>query len=48
LTGWKAEVGGGMGRLHITGVAWYRKKLDIPASDAGKSIFLDVDGAMSG
>jgi beta-galactosidase len=28
-------------------VAWYRKKLDIPTSDAGRSIFLDVDGAMS-
>ncbi|MFH1195018.1 MAG: beta-galactosidase GalB [bacterium] len=41
------EVGGGMGRLPIQGVAWYRKKLDIPASDVGKSIFLDVDGAMS-
>jgi beta-galactosidase len=40
-------VGGGMGRLPSPGVAWYRKKLDIPASDAGKSIFLDVDGAMS-
>lgn len=40
-------VGGGMGRLPIQGVAWYRKKLDIPKSDAGKSIFLDVDGAMS-
>jgi beta-galactosidase len=39
--------GGGMGRLPSPGVAWYRKKLDIPASDAGKSIFLDVDGAMS-
>ncbi|HUX56380.1 MAG TPA: beta-galactosidase GalB [Bacteroidales bacterium] len=47
LIGWKAEVGGGMGRLPSNGVAWYRKKLDIPASDAGKSIFLDVDGAMS-
>ena len=47
LTGWKAEVGGGMGRLPSNGVAWYRKKLDIQASDAGKSIFLDVDGAMS-
>jgi beta-galactosidase len=45
--GWPAEVGGGMGRLPSPGVAWYRKKLDIPASDAGKSIFLDVDGAMS-
>lgn len=41
------EVGGGMGRLPSHGVAWYRKKLDIPASDAGKSIFLEVDGAMS-
>src|SRR5262245_23261117 len=38
---------GGMGRLPSWGVAWYRKKLTIPASDAGKSIFLDVDGAMS-
>jgi beta-galactosidase len=41
------EVGGGMGRLPSPGVAWYRKKLNIPASDAGKSIFLDIDGAMS-
>jgi beta-galactosidase len=45
--GWDAEVGGGMGRLPSPGVVWYRKKLDIPASDTGKSIFLDVDGAMS-
>jgi beta-galactosidase len=42
-----AEVGGSMGRLPSPGVAWYRKKLDIPALDADKSIFLDVDGAMS-
>ncbi len=42
-----AEVGGGMGRLPSHGVAWYRKKLKIPEADAGKSIFLDVDGAMS-
>ena len=45
--GWDAEVGGSMGRLPSPGVAWYRKKLYIPASDAGKLIFLDVDGAMS-
>ncbi|HAH23199.1 MAG TPA: beta-galactosidase [Prolixibacteraceae bacterium] len=45
--GENAEVGGGMGRLPVNGVAWYRKKLDIPASDIGKSVFLDVDGAMS-
>ncbi|MGE5447853.1 MAG: beta-galactosidase GalB, partial [Bacteroidales bacterium] len=36
-----------MGRLPVNGVAWYRRKLDIPASDAGKSVFLDLDGAMS-
>jgi beta-galactosidase len=40
-------VSGGMGRLPSPGIAWYRKKLDIPASDADKSIFLEVDGAMS-
>ncbi|MDP3433509.1 MAG: beta-galactosidase GalB, partial [Bacteroidota bacterium] len=45
--GWNSEVGGGMGRLPVNGVAWYRKKLEIPAADAGKSIFLDIDGAMS-
>jgi beta-galactosidase len=38
---------GAMGRLPSPGVGWYRKKLDLPLSDAGKSIFLDVDGAMS-
>ncbi|HEY1489646.1 MAG TPA: beta-galactosidase GalB, partial [Verrucomicrobiae bacterium] len=39
--------GGGMGRLPTAGVGWYRKKLDIPATDVNKKIFLDVDGAMS-
>lgn len=39
--------GGGMGRLPSHGIGWYRKSLDIPQSDAGKSIFLEVDGAMS-
>jgi beta-galactosidase len=39
--------GGGMGRLPTAGIGWYRKKLDIPKEDAGRSIFLDVDGAMS-
>lgn len=40
-------VGGGMGRLPVQGVAWYRRTLNLNASDAGKSIFLEVDGAMS-
>ncbi|MFC3549876.1 beta-galactosidase GalB [Lysobacter cavernae] len=38
---------GGMGRLQTWGPVWYRRTLDIPASDRGRSIFLDVDGAMS-
>jgi beta-galactosidase len=38
---------GGMGRLPSWGIGWYRRSLDIPASDAGRSVFLDVDGAMS-
>jgi len=46
-TGENPEVGGGMGRLPVNGVAWYRKDLEIPAADSAKCIFLDVDGAMS-
>lgn len=38
---------GGMGRLQSWGVGWYRKRLDIPASDRGRAVFLDIDGAMS-
>jgi beta-galactosidase len=38
---------GGVGRLPSWGIGWYRKQLDIPASDKGRSVFLDVDGAMS-
>lgn len=42
-----AIVGGGMGRLPIQGVGWYRRKIDIPVSDKGKNIYLEIDGAMS-
>ncbi|MGL1957702.1 MAG: DUF4982 domain-containing protein [Colwellia sp.] len=45
--GWDTPVGGGMGRLPSPGVAWYRKAIEIPEADAGKSILLDIDGAMS-
>ena len=38
---------GSTGKLPWFGVAWYRKALDIPESDQGKKIYLDVDGAMS-
>ncbi|KAI0882571.1 glycoside hydrolase family 2 protein [Annulohypoxylon maeteangense] len=36
-----------MGALPINGVGWYRRNLIIEPSDNGKSIFLDIDGAMS-
>ncbi|QNA44208.1 beta-galactosidase GalB [Lacibacter sediminis] len=42
-----AIVGGGMGRLPVQGIGWYRKKLNITASDKDKTIYLDIDGAMS-
>ncbi|KAJ0269665.1 hypothetical protein COL940_012272 [Colletotrichum noveboracense] len=40
-------IGGGMGRLPVHGVGWYRRSLTLSPEDAGKSIYLDVDGAMS-
>ncbi|MEN9443615.1 MAG: hypothetical protein RIS47_505 [Bacteroidota bacterium] len=45
--GWNSEVGGGMGRLPSNGVAWYRRKFTIPKADAQKSVFLEIEGAMS-
>jgi beta-galactosidase len=42
-----AIVGGGMGRLPVQGIGWYRKKLNITSSDKNKTIYLDIDGAMS-
>jgi len=47
LEGPDAVIGGGMGRLPVNGVAWYRRKLDINESDRDKKIFLVADGAMS-
>lgn len=46
-TGPNPEVGGGMGRLPSHGVAWYRKKLNINNAEKGKSIYIEIDGAMS-
>ncbi len=43
----KQEYPGETGKLPWWGVAWYRQHLTIPAADAGKEIYLDVDGAMS-
>ena len=41
------DLPGETGKLPWWGVAWYRKSFELPASDSGKRIFLDVDGAMS-
>lgn len=35
------------GKLPWWGVAWYRKHFSLPAADAGRRFYLDVDGAMS-
>lgn len=40
-------VGGGMGRLPIQGVGWYRQTVHIDQSDVDRAIFLDIEGAMS-
>ncbi|ORY07373.1 glycoside hydrolase family 2 protein [Clohesyomyces aquaticus] len=46
-TSGNAPVTGGMGRLPVHGIGWYRRKLAVLPEDEGKSIYLDIDGAMS-
>ncbi|MGL6267845.1 MAG: sugar-binding domain-containing protein, partial [Chitinophagaceae bacterium] len=41
------EVGGGMGRLPSHGVAWYRNKFNLTTAEKGKSIYIEIDGAMA-
>ncbi|HKB90491.1 MAG TPA: beta-galactosidase GalB [Opitutaceae bacterium] len=41
------ELSGETGKLSWMGVAWYRKHFPVAASDSGKRIYLDIDGAMS-
>jgi beta-galactosidase len=43
----KQEYPGRTGKLKFWGAVWYRKDFTLPAGDAGKQIYLDVDGAMS-
>jgi beta-galactosidase len=38
---------GETGKLPWAGVAWYRKHLAVPASDRGRQMYLDIDGAMA-
>ncbi|KAF4958741.1 hypothetical protein FSARC_10932 [Fusarium sarcochroum] len=41
------KIPGDMGRLPVQGVGWYRKVIPINSHDLQKSVFLDIDGAMS-
>ena len=41
------EYPGETGKLPWWGAAWYRKHFNVPASDTGRRLYLDVDGAMS-
>src|SRR5262249_18432502 len=43
----RQEYPGNTGKLPYWGVGWYRKHFEVPASDSGRRIYLDVDGAMS-
>ncbi len=38
---------GNTGKLPYDGVGWYRKHFQSPTQDAGKRVFLQIDGAMS-
>ena len=38
---------GSTGRLPWAGVGWYRKKFSVPAADAGRRHYLEIDGAMA-
>lgn len=40
-------VSGDMGRLPSHGIGWYRRTVSFEDADEGKSVYLDVDGAMS-
>ncbi|CAA6692393.1 MULTISPECIES: beta-galactosidase GalB [unclassified Lentimonas] len=44
----RAELPNRTGKLPWSGIGWYRKHFDSPASDAGKKVFIDFDGSMSG
>ena len=38
---------GETGKLPWSGIGWYRKRFNVPRSDAGRRIALEVDGAMA-
>ena len=48
ITGpFRIELDGSTGKLPWKAIGWYRKHFTVPATDAGKQIFIDFDGAMA-
>lgn len=43
----KTEYPGETGKLPWWGIGWYRKHFTVPSTDAGRKLYLDIDGAMS-
>lgn len=43
----RSDLTGETGKLPWKGIGWYRRHFTVPASDAGKQIFVDFDGAMA-
>ncbi|MEI8309274.1 MAG: beta-galactosidase GalB [Verrucomicrobiota bacterium] len=41
------KLAGATGKLPWAGTGWYRKTFAVPATDAGRQFYLDIDGAMS-
>jgi len=43
----RQDLPGSTGKLPWAGIGWYRKTFYLPASDAGRRVILELDGAMS-
>ncbi len=43
----RMELAGETGKLPWKGIGWYRKRFVLPATDKGRQVFVDFDGAMA-
>jgi beta-galactosidase len=43
----RQDLPGETGKLPWAGVGWYRKRFELPTSDAGRRLVLEIDGAMA-
>jgi beta-galactosidase len=44
----REELPNNTGKLPWAGIGWYRKHFHVPKEDAGRRVYIDFDGAMSG